>query len=116
MSDAELHDALLALRDVGFVHLDEIQYTSGSSASVLGARVTGRGMQALGQWPSMQAATSPITLAAILDLLRDYAPDDGTRAQLGDAAASVKRLGAGAVREAVGAFGAEALKVKLGLR
>lgn len=115
IDDGELHDALLALQDAQYVHIDTIEYASGG-ASVIGARVTGRGMQALGQWPSLQAATTPITLAAILDLLQDYALDDATHTSLGEASDAVKKLGVGAVREALTAFGAEALKARLGLR
>jgi hypothetical protein len=116
ISDGEVHDSLLALADVGYVSINDIQYASGGNASFLGIRVTGRGMQALGQWPSLRAAMTPMTLSAVLDRLQDYAPDQKTREELVTASDTVKSAGSTAVREAVTAFAAEAVKAKLGLR
>jgi hypothetical protein len=116
VEDGELHDALLALTDVGYIQIDDIQYEGGGSGSVLGARVTGRGMQALGRWPSLQAAMSPVTLVAVPERLRDYAPDETARARLDVAVESARGVGTKAVQEAVASFAAEALKQKLGLR
>ena len=115
IDDGKLHDALLALQDVDYIHIDKIQYAGGGSASVLGARVTGGGMQALGRWPSLQAAMSPVTLVAVLERLRDYAPDETVRAQIGEAVESARGAGAQVVQEAVASFAAEALKQQLGL-
>lgn len=116
LDDGVLHDALLALQDVGYVSIDQIQYEGSGGGIVLGARVTGDGMRALGEWPSLQAALSPATVAALLTRLQEYAPDKETREQLGTAADAVAKKGTAAVREAVVAFSAEALKAKLGLR
>ena len=115
MDDGELHDALMALADVDYIHIEDVQYESGGGAIVVGARVTGRGMQALGQWPSLQAAMSPVTLVAVLERLGDYAPDETVRAQIGEAVESAREAGAQVVQEAVASFAAEALKQQLGL-
>jgi len=37
LDDSAFHDALLALRDIGYVHVDNIEYAGGCSASVIGA-------------------------------------------------------------------------------
>jgi len=116
LDDGVLHDTLLALQDAGYVSIDKIEYEGSGGGIVLGARVTGRGMQALGEWPSHQAALTPATVAALLTRLKDYAPDKQTEEQLETAADTVAKKGGAAVREAVVAFSAEALKIKLGLR
>jgi hypothetical protein len=116
ISDEELHDALLALQDIGYAHIDCIEYASGGFATALGVRVTGRGMQALGQWPSLEVAMTPVTLAAVLERLAEYAPDLSTDKQIAEAVTYIKRSSGATMREAVASFSAEALKIKLGLR
>jgi len=58
---------------------------------------------------------TPATLAAVLERLQEYAPDEATNARLGDAAVAVRRSGAELLRDAVTSFGAQALEQKLGL-
>jgi hypothetical protein len=70
-----VHDAILALSDAGYVEWDNWQYSGGPGASISGLRVTGAGMQALGQWPALRTITTPASLAHLLEALADYAPD-----------------------------------------
>ena len=115
LDDGTIHDGLLALRDVGYIAIDDIQYEGSGGCIVLGARVTGRGLQVLGQWPSHQAALSPATLEALLTGLKDYAPDEETRQQIEKAADTVAKKSGNAVRQVVVSFGTAALKKRLGL-
>lgn len=116
LSDPEIHDALLALHDVGFLAIDNIEYAGGGFASVIGARVTGAGLQALGQWPSVRGAMTPVTLVAILERLKDYAADCDAKVEIDKAVGSAKRTSSETLKSAVTAFASEALRNKLGLR
>ena len=64
-----LHDTILQLADLGYVQLNEVNYEGGGGATFLGLRITGRGLQVLGQWPRFEALISPGTLAAVLEQL-----------------------------------------------
>lgn len=116
LDERALHDALLALRDVDYIEIDKIEYAGGSTASIIGARVTGRGMRALGEWPSLEALMTPATLAAIMQELGEFAPDEEARSNLETAASAAASVGRNTAREVIVAFSAEALKAKLGLR
>jgi hypothetical protein len=115
IEDGELHDAVLALADVGYVSVRDLEYDSGGGATFMGLRVTGAGMQALGQWPRLQVAMSPVTLLAVLERLQEYAPDAAARADLEKAKDSAKGAAGSALKEAVASFTAQAIKAKFGL-
>jgi hypothetical protein len=110
-----VHDALLALADVGYVDWESWEYSLPAGASLGGLRVTGAGMQALGQWPALHTITTPASLAHLLEALADYAADAEKEGTLRQAAAHARRWGASALRQSVVSFGAAALRAHLGL-
>jgi len=77
LDEDELFLAMLALRDAGFVKADMREEAS-AGITFTNILVTGRGMQALGQWPLFEEITSPATLAAFLERLAKQAekPED----------------------------------------
>lgn len=111
LAPGEFHDAMLALRDAGYIDA-ELRYSSGPTAEFTHFGVTGRGQQALGQWPLFEIA-SPETLALLLETLAEEAPTDEEAGNLRLAARYVRGLGAGAVRAAV--VGAASHLARLGL-
>jgi hypothetical protein len=74
LSDAEIHDSLLTLREADYVHF-ELHPESGFGAGITRLQVTGAGFQALGEWPFFTEAT-PATLAALLERFADEAPTE----------------------------------------
>src|SRR5438034_4587920 len=50
LTTEEVNDAVLTLRDADFVEGD-LQHEAGGSALITHFQVTGRGQQALGEWP-----------------------------------------------------------------
>jgi hypothetical protein len=50
LDGGDLHDAILTLRDAGYVEAD-LSYAGGPTAHFVALYVTGRGLQALGEWP-----------------------------------------------------------------
>jgi hypothetical protein len=56
---AFLHDTVLQLADLGYVQFDEVNYDGGGGATFIGVRITGRGLQVLGQWPDSRPSFHP---------------------------------------------------------
>jgi hypothetical protein len=70
-----------------------------------GIHITGRGLQVLGQWPRFEAIVSPLTFAALLDALAEYAPADEAD-DMKQAANAIRRVaGATLTSLALGAGG-----------
>lgn len=109
----EVHDALLALRDVGYVEASNLQYETGPGALFTGLRVTGRGQQALGEWPLFDEIAAPETLALLLERFADEAPTDAEADNLRRAARYARSLGVLSLRAA--AAGALSQLARLGL-
>jgi len=111
---AEIHDAILALLDVGYVEVTDVRPETGPGMMFLGLRVTGRGQQALGEWPLFDEIASPETLAALLERLAEEAPTDEEAENMRTAANYVRSVGGGALRAlATGAL-AQAARIALG--
>jgi len=72
MGSAEVYDAVLTLSDAGYIE-GEIQPVGPHGALVTHFQVTGRGQQALGQWPLFDELASPATLALLLERLAEEA-------------------------------------------
>jgi hypothetical protein len=70
------HQTILQLVDAGYVEHGELSYYHPSGVAFTGLRVTGRGLQVLGEWPRFEAMVSPATLAELVERLADYAPAD----------------------------------------
>lgn len=109
-----VHDALMALADDDYVTWTTIEYSLPAGVSVSGLRVTGRGMQALGQWPTLHTITTPASLADLLEQLAPYASDADKAGALRRAAEQARHWGAGALRQSVVGLGAAALRTTLG--
>jgi hypothetical protein len=69
-------EAIHQLIDAGYVEHDEVSYYQPSGVTFTGLRVTGCGLQVLGEWPRFEAIVSPATLAELVERLADYAPAD----------------------------------------
>jgi hypothetical protein len=102
LSAGDIHDAIEALHDVGYVE-GNVQYEAGGGRSALYTqlRVTGRGQQALGEWPLFDEIASPTTLALFLERLAEEAPTDEEASSLRRAATYVRKLGVATLRTAV---------------
>jgi hypothetical protein len=102
LDPAVIHEALLALEDAGYIEWANWQQSTGT---ILGLRVTGRGMQALGEWPLLETIMNPASLAQLLDDLAPYAADAEKEAVLRRAAQRARPWVAGTFRESVIALG-----------
>jgi hypothetical protein len=109
------HDALLALADVGYVVWTDDTYAASGGVTFTGLHVTGKGMQALGQWPTLDTIMTPASLAHLLDALADYASDTDKGTALQVAAAYARKFGAATLRQAVVGYGAAQTRTRLGL-
>ncbi len=100
LSAAEIHDAILALRDKEYVEA-EVGYEGGGGSLFTHFRVTGRGQQALGEWPLFDEIASPGTLALFLERLAQEAPTDEEASNLRRAAVYVRGLAVPTLRALV---------------
>jgi hypothetical protein len=100
----EVYQAVLTLADAGYIDGD-LQHEGGSSALISQFQVTGRGHQALGEWPLFDQLASPETLALLLERLAEEAPTNEEAGNLRRAATHVRGLAAPTLRStAVGAL------------
>jgi hypothetical protein len=114
LDDAAIHDALLTLRDAGYVGF-ELQLETGPGAHLTHLAITGGGLQALGQWPLFDAATSPETIALMLEHLAPEAPSEDESMNLRRAAQYVRGMAPTTFRSlAAGAMSAM-IRAHLGL-
>lgn len=97
LTAGEIHDAILTLADVGYVD-GHAQYSSGPSVAFTRLSVTGRGQQALGEWPLFDDLASPETLARLLEQLAEEAPTDEEADNLRRAAGYARSVGAASLR------------------
>lgn len=114
LSVGDVHDAVLALADAGYVEA-QLQYETGPGAMFTHLRVTGRGQQALGQWPLFDRVASPETLALLLERLAEEAATDEEAESLRRAAGYARRLGATALRAALTAATSQLVRAAAGL-
>jgi hypothetical protein len=114
LSDDSVHDTILQLADAGYVAFKDITYEGGGGAHISGLHVTGRGLQVLGQWPRFEVLVSPPTLAALLETLADYAPQDEAE-DMRRAASFVRRVGASTLKSLAFGAGSQLLRGALGL-
>lgn len=113
IDDGELFDTLHQLQDLGYVSFD-LTLEGGPGALFIDLRLTGRGLQVLGEWPRFEAWSSPATLAAFAEQLAQFvAPDDRTR--LERAAAYLRSQAPAAVKGAAIAAGSQLVRSALGI-
>ncbi len=110
-----LHDSTLRLGDAGYVEFADLAYEGGGGASFTGFRVTGRGQQAIGEWPLFDSVASPLTLALLLERLAEYVPTDEEATNLRRAATYVRSLGAGTLKAAAITATSQLARLALGL-
>jgi hypothetical protein len=115
LSASEVHDAVLCLGDVGYVEAQNLQYETGPGAMFTGLRVTGRGQQALGEWPLFDEIAAPETLALLLERFADEAPTDEEADNLRRAASYARTLGLLSLRAAAAGALSHLARVGLGL-
>ena len=111
-----VHDVLLALGDLGYIEWDSWRYSFAPGLRVDGLRVTGRGMQALGQWPSLLTATTPASLSHLLEMVAPYAADTDKEGVLREAAREARRLTGPVLRRALVSGSTAYARQKFGLR
>lgn len=104
---------MLALADVGYVAWAHESYAASGGVTFTGLHVTGRGLQALGQWPMLDTMTTPASLAHLLDALADYAADADKAQTLQAAAKHARKLGAATLRQSLVGFDAAQLRTHL---
>jgi hypothetical protein len=114
LSGGELHDAVLALMDANYVEGD-VEYAFGPSGTFTHLRVTGRGQQALGQWPLFVQIASPETLALLLERLADEAPTNEEADNMRRAARYVRTLSGATLRALAVGVVSQLVRAGLGL-
>jgi hypothetical protein len=110
----EVYDAVLTLSDAGYVE-GEVQHEGGRSALLTQFQVTGRGYQALGEWPLFDELASPQTLALLLDRLAEEAPTREEASNFRRAAHYARGLTASTLRSALIAALAHVARAHIGL-
>lgn len=110
-----IQDTILQLTEAGYVECDVTHEIGGGHGMIFaGPRVTGRGLQVLGEWPRFEVMISPATLATLIDTLAEYAtPDDAE--QMHQAAGVVRRMATAGLRSVVFGAGGQLLRHALGL-
>jgi hypothetical protein len=112
LPDAVIYDTVLQLNDLEYVEFKEARFSHPGTWTFLGFRVTGRGLQVLGEWPRFEVLISPATLAALIERLADYAAPEESQ-PMKRAAAVVRRVGAAGLRTAAIEIGAQLLRAAL---
>jgi hypothetical protein len=113
IQEGELFDALFQLQDLGYITFD-MTPESGPGALFVDLRVTGRGLQVLGEWPRFEAWISPQTLAAFAEQMAEFAPSDD-RPRLTRAAAYLRARAPATIKGAAIALGSQMVRSGLGL-
>lgn len=113
ISDGELFDTLHQLGDLQYVSF-HLTLESGPGALFVDLRLTGRGLQVLGEWPRFEAWTSPATLAVFAEQLAQFvSPED--RSRMERAAAYLRSRGPNLIRGAAIAASTQLVRSQLGL-
>ena len=114
LSDDALYDTILQLRDAGYVEYDDITFHHPAGAHVFGLRVSGRGLQVLGEWPRFEQLISPLTMAALLEQLADFVPEEEAE-PMRRSASLVKRMAGTVLRSTAVGAGSQLARHALGL-
>ncbi len=110
-----IQETILQIAEAGYVECDVTHEIGGGHGMIFaGPRVTGRGLQILGEWPRFEVMISPATLATLVETLAEYAtPDDAE--QMHHAAAVIRRIATTGLRSVVFGAGGQLLRHALGL-
>jgi hypothetical protein len=115
IEEGELFEVLFQLRDLGYVEFSDPMYESGPGAAFSDLRITGRGLQVLGEWPRFEAMVSPATIAEVVERLAEFAPDDDQRSRLQRVAGYLRSKSKGTVKATAITLGAQSVRAVLGL-
>jgi hypothetical protein len=110
----DVRDALLTLLHAGYIE-GELQREGPDSVFVTHFQVTGRGYQALGEWPLFDQLASPATLALLLERLAEEASSPQEQGSVRRAASYAGRLAGSTLKAAAIGAGAHVARVGLGL-
>lgn len=113
LTSSEIHDSILTLGEAGYIEYD-VGYETGNGGLFTTLKVTGRGQQALGEWPFFTEMT-PATLAELLDRFADEAPTDEEAEHARSAADYIRSLSAAAIKAVMRTVVVEGTKATLGL-
>jgi len=114
LSDAAFEETIMQLGDAGYVEFSPPTYEIGGGVCFSDLHVTGRGMQVLGQWPRFELLVSPLTFAALLEALAEYAaPEAGA---LKHAAYLVRRVAPSVLKSLAIGVGSQLVRNAVGLR
>lgn len=114
LSGREIEGTIWQLGDTGYVEYGEVHHIGGGGTMFSDLRVTGRGLQVLGEWPRFEAMISPATLAALVDRLAEYAtPEEAD--QMHRAAGAIRRVATTGLRSVAFGAGGQLLRHALGL-
>jgi hypothetical protein len=107
LSQRDVHLAVETLIDEDLLHYNDERWASGPSVLWTGLHVSGAGLQALGEWPTFDALSSPAELGQLLDALAELAPTEEEESNLRRAAKTARARSGEAIQAlAAGAFGA----------
>jgi hypothetical protein len=95
----EVFEAVLTLGDAAYVE-GELRREGAGGALFTHFQVTGRGQQALGEWPLFDQLASPETFALLLERMALVAPTEEEAGNLRKAASYARSLAAATVRSA----------------
>ncbi len=101
VSEQDFHLAVERLHDAGYVSYERWEWEGSGGVYWMGFFVTGRGKQALGEWPLFDALGDPTELAALLERLAADAPTEEEASNLRGAASIVRRFGPGLLKGAL---------------
>jgi hypothetical protein len=113
LTGAEVYEATLALADADYITC-LLDNEAPGRAAFTRLRVTGRGQQALGEWPLFDHIASPETLALLLERLAETATDEEAT-NLRRAASYARRIGGASLRAAATGVLAQLARVAVGL-
>lgn len=113
LTSSEIRDSILTLGGAGYVEYD-VAYETGNGGLFTKLRVTGRGQQALGEWPFFTEMT-PTTLAELLDRFAEEAATDEEAEHVRSAADYIRSLPAATIKAVMRTVVVEGTKATLGL-
>jgi hypothetical protein len=115
LSGTEIYNTILQLHDARYVEWDEDpHFYGGGGVTFIGLKVSGRGLQVLGEWPRFEALVSPPTLATLVDRLAEYTEGD-ERSKMQRAAEVIRHAGVAGLRTLAIGAGSQLLRSTLGL-
>jgi hypothetical protein len=114
LSEEAIYETVLQLADAGYVEYSHVTFPQPAGAHVFGLIVSGRGMQILGEWPRFELFISPQTLAALLEALADYVPEEEAK-PMRRSARFIRKMAGTSLKAIIVGVGSHYAKQSLGL-